>query len=107
MTEAAQRTRESLSVETVTSEPAPARPAANGHENPYVELKRRVKEHGLLEKQPRFYVLNTLLLLSLLAASIAVLVLVDALWVQLLNAAFLAFVFNQISYLGHDASHRH
>ncbi|MCH7511098.1 MAG: acyl-CoA desaturase, partial [Chloroflexi bacterium] len=109
MTEAAERTRESLSVETLTSDtpqPAAARPAANGHENGYVELKRRVKARGLLEKQPRFYILNTLFVLSLLAASLAVLVLIDALWIQLLNAVFLAFAFTQISFLGHDATHR-
>ncbi|MCH7812063.1 MAG: acyl-CoA desaturase [Chloroflexi bacterium] len=75
-------------------------------ENQYVELKRLVKERGLLEKQPRFYIVNTLFVLSLVAASVAVLVLVDAFWIQLLNAAFLAFAFTQISFLGHDASHR-
>ena len=109
MTEAAERTRESLNVETLTSgtpPPAGARRSADGHENAYVELKRRVKERGLLEKQPRFYILNTLFVLSLLAASLAVLVLIDALWIQLLNAAFLAFAFTQISFLGHDATHR-
>ena len=101
--------KESLNIETLTRDtpqPVVARRSANGRENPYVELKRRVKARGLLEKQPRFYVINTLFVLSLLAASLAVLVLIDALWIQLLNAAFLAFVFNQISFLGHDASHR-
>ena len=109
MTETAERTRERLRVGTLpggTPQAVVAQPSANGHENPYVELKRRIKARGLLEKQPRFYALNTLFVLSLLTASLAVLVLVDALWVQLLNAAFLAFAFTQISFLGHDASHR-
>ncbi len=75
-------------------------------ENQYVELKRLVKERGLFEKQPLFFTVNTLFVLSLLAASVAVLVLVDALWIQLLNAAFLAFTSTQIALLGHDASHR-
>jgi fatty acid desaturase len=109
MMEAAERTGGSLSVETLTSD-TPQRtvagPSASSHENGYVELKRRVKARGLLEKQPRFYILNTLFVLSLLAASLAVLVLIDALWIQLLNAVFLAFAFTQISFLGHDASHR-
>ncbi len=109
MTEAAASTSECLSIKTLPGDrpqQVATRPASNGHENGYVELKRRVKARGLLEKQPRFYVLNTLFVLSLLAASLAVLVLVDALWIQLLNAAFLAFTFTQISFLGHDASHR-
>ena len=98
-----------MTVEALTREtprPAGAGRRANGSENAYAELKRRVMARGLLEKQPRFYILNTLFVLSLLAASLAVLVLVDALWIQLLNAAFLAFAFTQISFLGHDASHR-
>ena len=109
MTEATASTGESLGVETLTSDrpqPAAERPSANGSDNAYVELKRRVKARGLLEKQPRFYILNTLFVLSLLAASLAILVLIDALWIQLLNAIFLAFVFTQISFLGHDATHR-
>ena len=44
--------------------------------------------------------------LVLLATSVAVLVFVDALWVQLFNAVFLAFVFTQIGFLGHDVGHR-
>ncbi len=109
MTEAAERTGQGLRLETQASDApalAVARRPANGQENAYAELKRRVKASGLLEKQPRFYVLNTLFVLSMLAVSLAVIVLIDALWLQLLNAAFLAFVFTQISFLGHDASHR-
>ncbi len=97
-------TVEALTRDTATQ--ATAERPVNRRENPYAELKRRVKAAGLLEKQPRFYVLSTLFVLSMLATSVAVLVLVDALWIQLLNAAFLAFVFTQISFLGHDASHR-
>ena len=72
----------------------------------YAQLRRLVKQAGLLEKQPRFYAIQILLLASLLAASIATLVLVESLWLQLLNAAFLAFIFTQVSFLGHDAAHR-
>lgn len=89
-----------------TLRPAVAARSADRPENPYAELKRRVKARGLLEKQPRFYALNTLFVMSALATSLTVLVMVDAFWVQLLNAAFLAFVFTQISFLGHDAAHR-
>ena len=81
-------------------------PSARLRNNDYAVLKRMVREAGLLEKQPRFYAIQVLLLASLLAASIATLVLVESLWLQLLNAAFLAFIFTQVSFLGHDATHR-
>jgi fatty acid desaturase len=72
----------------------------------YAELKRRVLAAGLLEKQPLYYVANTIARLALLGASLAVLLLVDDLWLQLLNATLLAIAFTQLGYLGHDAGHR-
>ncbi len=61
---------------------------------------------GLLDKHLAYYVLNTGLTLTLLAVSLAFLLLVENFWLQLLNAAFLAFVFVQFGFLGHDAGHR-
>ncbi|MCH8949151.1 MAG: acyl-CoA desaturase [Chloroflexi bacterium] len=81
-------------------------PSARPRNNDYVVLKRMVLEAGLLQKQPRYYAFQMLLIAGLLAASIATLVLVESLWLQLLNAAFLAFIFTQVSFLGHDAAHR-
>ena len=72
----------------------------------YAELKRRIVAAGLLEKQPAYYVLNVSVRLILLATSIALLFIIDNLWLQLLNAALLAFAFTQVGYLGHDAGHR-
>ena len=86
--------------------PASAEPSPRSSNNEYAELKRRIKAKGLLEKQPRYYASVALVIFGLLALSIAVLLLVDSLWVQLLNALLLAFVFTQISFLGHDATHR-
>ena len=99
---------ERSALETLDSRPARPQPAEPTllHENEYAELKRLIKDKGLLEKQPRYYTCQTLLLLALLALSVTMLVLVDTLWIQLLNAAFLAFIFTQISFLGHDATHR-
>jgi fatty acid desaturase len=59
-----------------------------------------------LNKQLRFYVVNVVLMLTLLAASLAFLLLVQNFWLQLLNAVFLAFVLGQWGFLGHDAGHR-
>ena len=72
----------------------------------YAELKRRIVAAGLLEKQPGYYVFNVAVRLTLLGTSIALLFIINTLWLQLLNAAFLAFAFTQIGYIGHDAGHR-
>lgn len=74
--------------------------------NYYPELRRIIKEQGLLDKQPEYYTGKIVSTLGLLALSIAILVVVDNFWVQLGNATFLAFVFGQIGYIGHDAGHR-
>jgi fatty acid desaturase len=74
--------------------------------NHYPELRRVIKEQGLLDKQPAYYYSKILSTLALLALSITLLVVVDNFWLQLANAAFLAFVFGQLGYLGHDAGHR-
>ncbi len=74
--------------------------------NEYAELKQLIKKKGLLEKQPHFYTYKILSIVGLLALSIAFLLLVNNFWLQLLNAAFLAFVFGQIGFLGHDGGHR-
>ena len=74
--------------------------------NEYAELKRLIKQRGLLEKQPAYYIFKILLTLALLSMSFTFLVVVDSLWLQLLNAAFLAFIFTQIGFVGHDAGHQ-
>lgn len=88
---AAQQTRESV--------PAPL-------EGDYAELKRRVKQKGLLKKQPAYYAFQVTLDLGLLAAGLVFMVVLDNTWLLLLNAAFLAFVFAQLGLMGHDAGHR-
>lgn len=72
----------------------------------YAELKRLIKEAGLLEKQPAYYTAKVLLLLAMFMLSIVFLFLVHSFWLQLLNAAYLAIVTTQLGLLGHDAGHR-
>ncbi len=72
----------------------------------YAELKRRIVAAGLLKKQPGYYVFNASVRIALLGASIALLFIISSLWLHLLNAAFLAFAFTQVGYLGHDGGHR-
>ena len=74
--------------------------------NEYAELKGIIKQQGLLDKQPAYYTYKILLTLGMLALSLTFLLVIDNLWLQLLNAAYLAFVFTQIGFLGHDFGHR-
>jgi fatty acid desaturase len=69
-------------------------------------LKRLIKQKGLLDQQPTYFVGKVLLTLTLLAVGLTLLLILDNLWLQLLNAAYLAFVFVQISLLAHDFGHR-
>jgi len=86
--------------------PDRARSAPRLADNEYAELKRLVTEKGLLRKQPGYYARLSIVVVSLLALSLTLLVLVDVLWLQLLNAVFLAFVFAQLGFIGHDLGHR-
>ena len=74
-------------------------------QNEYAQLKNLVRNAGLLEKNPGHYYVKLALNLGLLALSIAVLTLVDNVWIQLLNAVFLAFITVQLCFLGHDLGH--
>ncbi len=72
----------------------------------FVELKRMIKQQGLLDKAPGYIVIKLVITLALFALSLVVLVTVANPWLQLLNAAFMAFLFAQISFIGHDVGHR-
>ncbi len=89
--------------------PAPA--LANGsvprsRTNQYAELKRLIKHKGLLDQQPAYFVGKFFITLTLLAVGLTLLLVLQNTWLQLLNAAYLAFVFVQISLLAHDFGHR-
>ncbi len=71
----------------------------------FSDLRKLMAQAGLLEKKPAYYTVKIAYTLVLLGVSLAILVLVDSLWIQLLNAAFLGVVFAQIGFIGHDAGH--
>ncbi len=79
-------------------------PAPRGSE--YAVLLRQVKEAGLLEPRHRYYAWKITVTALLLAAGWAAFVLVGDSWWQLAVAAFLAVMFTQAGFLGHDAGHR-
>ena len=72
----------------------------------YLELKRLISQKGLLNKTPLYYVHKLIVTLTLLGLSLALVAIIDNFWLQLINAVFLAFVFGQLGFIGHDAGHR-
>ena len=85
---------------------APVARAQGPEPNEYAQLRDLIKNAGLLEKSPGHYAIKLAINLSLLALSVGILTLVDSLWVQMLNAAFLAFIMVQLCFLGHDLGHK-
>ena len=71
----------------------------------YLELKRLIAQKGLLNKTPLYYVHKLIVTLTLLGLSLALVAIIDNFWLQLINAVFLAFVFGQLAFIGHDAGH--
>ena len=84
--------------------PSPAIPAQRGSD--YAQLSRQVKQAGLLERRHKRYIWKITLTATLLAAGWAAFVLVGDSWWQLAVAVFLAVMFTQVGFLGHDAGHR-
>ncbi len=84
--------------------PPPATATRRGSE--YAQLSRQIKQAGLLERRPRYYIWKIALTTAFLAAGWAAFVLVGNSWWQLAVAAFLAVMFTQVGFLGHDAGHR-
>ena len=56
----------------------------------FAQLRRLIQESGLFEKQPRYFAFKIPSTLILMAPSLALIMLVDNLWIQLLNAIFMA-----------------
>ena len=71
----------------------------------YAELLTRVRRAGLLDRRPAYYAWRILLDVLLLVAGWAAFLLVGDTWWQLATAAYLAAVFTQLGFLGHEAGH--
>jgi fatty acid desaturase len=87
--------------------PAEAGPGADAVQRgtAYAALSRLVRQEGLLERHPRYYLVRIALTAAALAGGWAAVVLVGNSWWQLLVAVYMAGVFTQIGFLGHDAGH--
>jgi fatty acid desaturase len=95
---------DSLNAERAYQQPAQTTPDTTSNE--YAQLKQIVKQNGLLDKQPGYYMLKIAFTCGLLALSLLFLTIIDTPWLHLLNAVFLAFVFVQLGFVGHDVGHR-
>jgi fatty acid desaturase len=87
------------------AQPVSAPPAARGGSE-YAQLSREVRLAGLLDRRPRYYAWKIAATIVLLAAGWAAFAVVGDSWWQLPIAAFLAVMFTQVGFLGHDAGHR-
>jgi fatty acid desaturase len=85
-----------------------ARPASapKGRWGEYTQLSRQVKQAGLLDRRRGWYAGRIGLNLALLAGGWAAFAILGESWWQLVTAAYLAVVFTQIAFVGHDAGHR-
>jgi fatty acid desaturase len=77
-------------------------PTANSE---YLQLKRLITQEGLLDKSPLYYLHKLIVTLALLGLSLTLIAIVNNFWFQLINSVFLAFVFGQLGFIGHDACH--
>jgi fatty acid desaturase len=80
--------------------------ASKGRWGEYTLLSRQIKQAGLLERRRGWYGAKIGLNLALLAAGWVAFVALGDSWWQLLTAAYLAVVFTQLAFVGHDAGHR-
>jgi fatty acid desaturase len=81
-------------------------PPATGHGSEYAELSRQVKQAGLLNRRPAYYAVKIAANLALFALGWAAFVVLGRSWWQLLVAVFLAVMFTQVAFVGHDAGHK-
>jgi len=81
-------------------------PSGARRRSDYAELSRQVKQAGLLERRRGSYTWRIAVAVALLTAGWFAFVLIGNSWWQLAVAVFLAVMFTQIGFLGHDAGHR-
>ena len=77
-----------------------------GSGSQYSRLLQQIKSAGLLDRRPRYYTWKVAVTAAMFTGGWVAFVLIGDSWLQLVTAAFLAFVFTQLGFLGHDAGHR-
>ncbi|HEV2376924.1 MAG TPA: fatty acid desaturase, partial [Streptosporangiaceae bacterium] len=87
-------------------QPLSASSSPRGPGSEYAELSRQVRRAGLLDRRPWYYAWKITVTAALFAAGWAVFAVLGDSWWQLAVAVFLAGMFTQVGFLGHDAGHR-
>jgi fatty acid desaturase len=72
----------------------------------FSQLMTQVQRAGLLDRRPASYAVKFAVTGALLVAGWTAFALLGDSWWQLVTAAYLAIVFTQVGFLGHDAGHR-
>ncbi|GAA1737835.1 fatty acid desaturase family protein [Luedemannella helvata] len=82
-----------------------ATPGRGNRGTPYADLSRRIKAQGLLERRHAYYITRIAVTALMFLGGWTAVVLLGESWYQLIVAVFLAVVFTQMGFLGHDAGH--
>jgi len=93
------------SLPAVSKEPGFKSVASLADSRRYAELKTLISRERLLEKQQSYYLIRMSLNFSLLGLALTALFFVRNFGWQLVNAAFLGFVFTQMGFIVHDSGH--
>ena len=72
----------------------------------YTKVSQVVRETGLLERTPWFYITVGIAIALGFGGAITAFVLLGDSWFQLIVAAFLGILFTQVAFLSHEAAHR-
>ena len=91
---------------TVGYSPSAGGPPESSRGSLYAQLSRQVRQAGLMDRRPANYVWKIAVTTLALAAGWTVFFLVGDSWWQVAVAVYLAVVFTQLGFLGHDAGHR-
>ena len=81
-------------------------PRARPGGSDYARLSREVRQAGLLDRRTGHYAWRIAITIFLLVAGWVAFVLAGNSWWQLALAVYLAVMFTQVGFLGHDAGHR-
>ena len=80
--------------------------ATRNPQRDFLELSRRVKAAGLLNRRPGWYISRGVVLLAGFAGATALLLMLGSSPWQLAVAALFGVLFTQAAFLGHDAAHQ-
>ena len=85
--------------------PEPAKPRRQLSTD-YAELRRTIRERGLLETSPRYYALKSTATIALFALGVVLALTLTHPVLLLLDAVYMGFASTQLGLIGHDVAHR-